>query len=451
MKPEVSIIVPVYNAADYLQRCVDSILHQEYQNFELILVNDGSTDRSGEICDCYAKQDNRVRVIHKENSGVSAARNQAISLARGTYLQFLDSDDWITPDSTKLLVRAATTSQSDLVIADFYRVVGERLSQKGDIDEEGVMTREEYAAHMMGNPADYYYGVLWNKLYKKDIIENYHIRMDETIHWCEDFMFNLEYIFRARRFYALPAPIYYYVKRKGSLVNQNFRISQTIQMKLSVFEYYNQFYKNIYDEKDYEKNRLQVYRFLIDSAGDGIVAPPIMPKVKKLGQERQNIHSEFLSKEGILMDHYRNRKLLEHYLEVISIKYDLSLKGILLLFYVKELPGNMTKKELADLMDVSQTSLTFSLQKLVLKNLIRITEPETDLEKNSEKQFRIELLPDSEKILSDLDTVKKDFEQVCFFGFTKEEQAEYERLTRKKKDNIVNLLNPPVSVSFQEQ
>ena len=99
MNPTVSIIVPIYNAEKYLNRCVDSILNQEYTDFELILVNDGSKDASPQICDEYAKEDARVRVIHKENTGVSDTRNIAIGHAAGKYLQFLDSDDWITPDA----------------------------------------------------------------------------------------------------------------------------------------------------------------------------------------------------------------------------------------------------------------------------------------------------------------------------------------------------------------
>ena len=131
--PAVSIIIPVYNAENFLARCVDSVLGQEYTDFELLLIDDGSKDKSGAMCDAYAASDSRVRVFHKENAGVSAARNQALSEARGTYIQFLDSDDWMTPDSTKLLVRAAEENDCDLVIADFYRVGRERVSRKGDI------------------------------------------------------------------------------------------------------------------------------------------------------------------------------------------------------------------------------------------------------------------------------------------------------------------------------
>ena len=143
MRPMVSIIVPIYNAEQYLRRCVDSILNQEYTDYELLLVNDGSTDASGDICEEYGDQDPRVIVIQKENTGVSDSRNRALDRARGKYLQFLDSDDWITPDATRLFVRAAEEYGCDMVISDFYRVVGERLSPKGDIEEEGVLDEQE--------------------------------------------------------------------------------------------------------------------------------------------------------------------------------------------------------------------------------------------------------------------------------------------------------------------
>lgn len=240
--PMVSIIVPVYNASKTLRRCVDSVLKQEYADFELFLVDDGSQDDSGTICDEYAGKDPRVRVIHKANAGVSAARNDALDQARGEYLQFLDSDDWLSPDATRLLVRTAQETQCDLVIADFYRVSGERVSHKGEIDEEGVMSRETFAAYMMENPADYYYGVLWNKLFCRKIVEEYRLRMNEDLRWCEDFLFNLEYILHAETFAALRAPIYYYVKTKGSLVSQSMNLPNVIRMKLRVFEYYNDFY-----------------------------------------------------------------------------------------------------------------------------------------------------------------------------------------------------------------
>ena len=219
--PLVSIIVPIYNAEKTIGRCIDSILNQTYKEFELILMDDGSMDTSGEICDEYAEKDGRIRVIHKENSGVSDTRNQGIDAARGEYLQFPDSDDWITPDATGLFIRAAAESQCDMVIADFYRVIGERVSKKESIEADGLMGKIEYAENMMKNPADFYYGVLWNKLYKRSVIEEYNLRMDSSISWSEDFMFNLEYIRHIQTIYVLKVPVYYYVKTKGSLVSQS--------------------------------------------------------------------------------------------------------------------------------------------------------------------------------------------------------------------------------------
>ena len=245
MNPLVSIIVPVYNAEKTIGRCIESILKQDYTNFELLIIDDGSKDNSGVICDEYAAGDNRIIVVHKENSGVSDSRNMALDMAQGTYLQFLDADDWITPNATRTFAEAAEDNKADMVISDFYRVVDKRVSQKGSIDKEGLLTREEFASEMMENPSDFYYGVLWNKLYRRDIIEKHHLRMDLKISWCEDFMFNLEYMRHAHDYYVVQLPLYYYVKTKGSLVSQGMSISKTIRMKLMVFEYYNNYYKEI--------------------------------------------------------------------------------------------------------------------------------------------------------------------------------------------------------------
>lgn len=434
MNPKVSIIVPVYKAEAFLSRCVDSILNQEYRDFELLLVDDGSPDSSGEICDNYAANDSRIRVIHQQNSGVSAARNHAIDEARGTYLQFLDSDDWITPDATKLLVRSAEDFQADLVIADFYRVIGDRVSHKGDIDEDEVISREEFAEHMMENPADYYYGVIWNKLYKRDLIEQHHLRMDPEINWCEDFMFNLEYIRYADRFYALKTPVYYYVKTKGSLVSQGSSISNTIKMKLTVFEYYNNFYKNILDEKEYEKNRLQVYRFFLDAAKDGAVPPTILPGATRLGSERAKVCQEAIAGEGVLMDNYRTRKLLERYLEPVALKHDLTMTETWVLFYLCHPHNVATRKELADFIDISRSALSLALKKLTLKGLIKIEDI------HSPKQLVISLLPEADLILTDLSLVQNDFDQTRFSEFTEEELIQYAQLSDKIKENIQRVL-----------
>lgn len=433
MAPTVSIIVPVYNAEKTIGRCIDSILGQQYTDFELLLVDDGSKDGSGAICDSYALADSRVQVIHKENTGVSDTRNIGISRARGAYLQFLDSDDWITPDATKLLVEAAGEHNCDLVISDFYRVVGERVSRKGDIDEDRVLTREEYAAHMMEQPADFYYGVLWNKLYRRDIVADHHLQMDPEISWCEDFMFNLEYIRHAQRFYALQVPIYYYVKTKGSLASQSLSISKTIRMKLMLFEYYNQFYKSVLDEDEYEKSRLKVYRFLVDAAGDGAVPPTILPGSKKLGDERVSICPEALSGEGVLADSFRERKLLEQYLESAALKNGLSLPEARLLLALEQITSVSSRKNLADFLGVSRSVLSRNLQKLTSKGLIR-AEDVRDGE-TAKRQFQVAILPDARPVLEDLAAAQQGYIEAHLTGFTGEEAEQFALLMEKARAN----------------
>lgn len=412
MEPKVSIIVPVYNAEKSLARCVDSILNQEFRDFELILMDDGSRDRSGEICDGYARADARVVVVHKENTGVSDTRNQAIARARGTFLQFVDSDDWLTADATKLMVRAAEETGCDLVIADFYRVVGEMVSRKGDIDADQVIGREAFVGFMMENPADYYYGVLWNKLYRREIVEAHGIRMDAKISWCEDFLFNLEYVRYATTFYALRTPVYYYVKTKGSLVNQKISFARTVEMKLAMFECYNDFFKHVLDEEAYERKRLQVYHFLVDAAKDGFVFPATFPGTQKLGEERSQALQEVISEDGIIVERYRDRKLIERYLESVALKYDMTMAELSLLLYRKdagqalargaeaqmpaweddvEAAGRgatgkvcgqtdtgkdaqkaLNRKDLAELMHMSRGDLRAALQKLVARGMIEV-------------------------------------------------------------------------------
>ncbi|MGN0405127.1 MAG: glycosyltransferase family 2 protein [Bariatricus sp.] len=434
MNPTVSIIVPVYNAEATISRCIESIINQEYRDFELLLIDDGSTDSSGTICDRYAAEDSRIRLIHKENTGVSETRNMALDLACGTYLQFLDSDDWITPNATRLFVEEAERYHCDMVISDFYRVVGKRVAQKGDIDDDCVLTQEEFSAHMLQNPADFYYGVLWNKLYRRDIVEKYHLRMNPEISWCEDFMFNLEYIRHAEVFYALQVPIYYYVKTKGSLASQGMSISKTIKMKLMVFEYYNNFYKHVLDEEDYEKNRLQVYRFLVDAAGDGAVPPSFFSGSKKLGEERNRVSQEVVAGEGILMDDYRSRKLLDYYLEPIAQKNSLTLNEVRLLLYLSQLRHIGTRKEMADFAGITVRSLSLLLQRLSLKNMLKYEENRTT------KELKITFLPLAAPIQNEIAAAQGNFEQAKYAGFTEDELIQYAALTEKIKNNIQKIL-----------
>ena len=373
--PIVSIIVPVYNAAKplgenktVLHRCIDSILNQEYRNYELIVADDGSKDESGKILDEYAAKDERINVIHKENSGVSNTRNLAIQNARGKYIQFLDADDWITTDATKSLVRTMEESKADLVIADFYRVVGENTSHKGRIDSDKVLTRDEFADYMIQNPADYYYGVLWNKLYKKSIIDTYHLKMDASLSWSEDFIFNLEYLLHVKKVAPLQLPIYYYVKTEGSLVSQSrFDIRNIVDMKLSVIKYYDNFYKSIYDEKEYARKRPEILSFLVGFATDDSA---ISFSTKKLGEEIVPVAKLSDHKQDAILHNYYTIKLLERLLQRISTETGLSTNELMVIHYLSCFQRSSITKDMALFTDINQFLLLPLLEKLVFNEYV---------------------------------------------------------------------------------
>ncbi len=443
----VSIIVPVHNAEKTIDRCINSVLNQKYRDYEFILLDDGSTDASGAICDAYAKKDPRIRVVHKENSGVSDTRNQGIAMAQGEYLQFIDSDDWIAPDATKFFVQAAVENKCDMVIADFYRVVGERVSQKGSIEEEGILTREGYAVKMMQSPADFYYGVLWNKFYKRSIVQKYQLSMDQSISWCEDFIFNLEYVRHTSTIYALKIPIYYYVKTKGSLASQGYSMKKTIQMKRTVFACYNDFYKDVFDDMNYEKRKGQVYRFLFDAASDGSVSPLSIPGNYKLGNERTRVSEGALEGEGTFFDIYRERKLQEKLFDIVALRNDLTTVDVKLLYYLSQSHENCTSKEMAEILNISKRELSSSLQRLLSKEMIAVPEKEKSHSKNAMKEKQPENKPktnkkkyvvthEAENVMSEMLFVLCDFEQIQYEGFSQEEIAAYEKLNEKRKRNI---------------
>ena len=136
--PLVSIIIPVYNAVPYLAECLESVRRQRYENIEILLVNDGSSDSSLHLCEMYARIDPRIRVVDKPNGGVSSSRNLAIGQARGEFLQFADSDDWLDRNATRLLVERALETNADLVISHFCRVIGDTVTVSGFLSQYGV-------------------------------------------------------------------------------------------------------------------------------------------------------------------------------------------------------------------------------------------------------------------------------------------------------------------------
>lgn len=234
--PEISIIIPVYNAEMYLNNCIRSILIQTHTDFELILVDDGSSDQSGNICDKYAEQDFRVKVIHKENGGVSSARNSGLQIAKGKYIMFCDSDDYVEQKWCESLYAIMEKSKVDLAFCAYYMKDNtlKKVSKAVKFSDENFLLLEKeelwnlYMKNLMNMP--------WNKIYKKEIIEKNNIRFDETISYNEDLIFVLDYIkYSQKKFGICNIPLYCYIQGiEGSLTRSY--VPDLWKIKLRVFE-----------------------------------------------------------------------------------------------------------------------------------------------------------------------------------------------------------------------
>ena len=286
-QPLVSIILPVYNAQTHLARCIGSILNQTYRNLELIILNDGSRDQSLPVCEEFRAKDSRIVLVDKDNSGVSDTRNLGLKLAGGQYVQFVDSDDYIDPDFTGHLVAAAEENNADLVIAPYKMVIPAGASKPEQVlekiqDDLGVMSvarppevreygflpagvydKDTFALRLMDKPASYFYSVLWNKLYRRDLLVENDVQFASEMKWAEDLVFNLQYIRFAERFVSIGTPGYYYVQNPQSICHTQINPATIVQNKVQTFRYYKDLYTRL---GMYEEVRPQLYKFLVDIA-----------------------------------------------------------------------------------------------------------------------------------------------------------------------------------------
>ena len=235
-KPLVSIIVPVYNVEDYLEKCLDNLICQTYENIEIILIDDGSTDKSSQICDEYAAKDS-IAVIHKTNEGVSAARNDGLKAANGQLIMFVDSDDWIETDTCEIAVSAMEESGADVVMWSYISENNGNQSPKtifgSDTVFEGTDVTEKLHRRLFGlmgeelaHPeyADSLCPV-WGKLYKKELILNNNISFVglSEIGSYEDGLFNIEVFLQVKKAVYFNKCLYHYRKENTSSVTSGYR------------------------------------------------------------------------------------------------------------------------------------------------------------------------------------------------------------------------------------
>lgn len=192
-----SVIIPVYNAENYLKKCIESIRVQTYENIEIILIDDGSIDKSPQICDNYATIDKRIRVVHKKNGGVSSARNKGLEIANGEFIMFVDSDDWIKPDLCESLLNQA--DQVDFIVGG-YTMIGKSGNQENLFIEEIFNYPEQLGEKFDLLYSKNFFNAPFSKVYKRNIIANQ--RFDTSVALGEDFLFNLEYVLKCKKIKA---------------------------------------------------------------------------------------------------------------------------------------------------------------------------------------------------------------------------------------------------------
>ncbi len=244
--PKISVIIPVYNTEKYLRRCIDSVLAQTYQDFELLLIDDGSKDSSGAICDEYAEKDTRVKVFHKENGGVSSSRNVGLEHARGEWITFVDADDWIAYDMLRQMLERADAKGADVVLGDFAFSFskGDVIYMIAEWDNNKTASLNRYITSV--------WTCLCGGIHKRSLYEEYQLKSPQGVTYCEDFHLIVRLCYYARKVVNIHQPFYYYRQQGGSVThNLNKRTERDEQW---VYQDIIRFFKEwgVYD--DYRKS-----------------------------------------------------------------------------------------------------------------------------------------------------------------------------------------------------
>ncbi len=262
-KNKISVIVPIYNVENYLNRCVDSILNSTYKNLEIILVDDGSTDNCSKICDDYLKKDSRIQVVHKKNGGLSDARNKGLDLATGEYISFIDSDDCINKNMLSYLMKILLKNSCDIAVCDFsifYDKFPNDVMLLNDSDDYKILSSKK-ALSLLLYGSESHGDYAWNKLYKKKLFDDIRYPVGKKM---EDIGTTYKLYYKADRIVISNKKLYYYFQRNDSILGtKDFQIYSD-NFELSYERYNFLISKDILNEKEMLTYRKDILNKIID-------------------------------------------------------------------------------------------------------------------------------------------------------------------------------------------
>lgn len=286
----ISVIIPVYKVEKYLRRCLDSVTGQTYENLEIVLIDDGSPDNCGSICDEYALKDNRIKVIHKGNTGLSDSRNEGIEASHGEYVLFVDSDDYIHPKMIEELYTNACEKNADVVVCDYVKVNEdeERVWMNQKLPVEAITITDDNRLKYMLGDTKIIFTVAWNKLFRRTVLGDIRFPFGK-VH--EDEFWTYKILHRAQAVVYLKETLYYYVQRDSSIMGEHTNIKSL--QRLDAYKERIQYYK---DRKMplYEYQMINHYRYFMNDVIDKVY------KQGKCTKEEISSYIYYIRKEILL-------------------------------------------------------------------------------------------------------------------------------------------------------
>ena len=266
--PTVSFIVPVYNTEKYLIKCLDSIISQTFSDFECLIIENGSSDSSGSICDDYAEKDSRIKVVHQEGKGVSFARNTGLNMASGQWVIFVDSDDWIEPDLVETALKTAKDHHSDIIQWNYISEGGKKIkkTQCLQVGKFVVSSDKELPG---------WFAMIWSRMYSRIIIEKNNIRFDTDLFFGEDGLFSIQALSSAKSVWNTDKALYHYVDRTDSVINT--MDIRAVNNKILAAKKIEEYLKQQGKEKLFNKAILQKKR----GARDSLLFDLSVPDIKR--------------------------------------------------------------------------------------------------------------------------------------------------------------------------